>query len=108
MMADVRRPGVEVLDRRLFQDRFGHVRPDVGRRLGQQVDQAGGPPVGPGTGPGPLLDRDQALQHLFLAVGGEMAGGQPPHVLDVDLGPGRQRAAPIEDHRLHGPQILAR
>ncbi len=100
-VADVGGPGVEVAQRRFLQHRLGHVEAQLGRRLGHQVAQRGRTALPGRAGPEAGLHRAQALGHLRVPVGGQVGGGQGPHVGHLQGHELGQGAAPVEDHRLH-------
>ncbi|TMK86101.1 MAG: hypothetical protein E6G57_12835 [Actinobacteria bacterium] len=111
VVADVRRPRVEVVGRRLLEQRFGGVETEATRGGRQQLGERAAPLMGGRGGPELLLYRHQDLGHLVLAVGRQMAGDHAPGVDQLGLHEDREGAAPVEDHGVdshaaippHGP-----
>ena len=98
IVADVRRPRVEMTGGRLLEQGFGRVEAEAVGRSRQQLGQRAAALMGRGGCPELLFHSNEHLGHLVLAVGRQVTGDQPPGVNELRFHEDRKRAAPVEDH----------
>ena len=102
-VADVRRPSVEMMGRRLLDHRVGDVEPELD---GCGLEDLGQAPALEGRGrplPEPLVDGGERGDEVVLTSRIETVRGETPQVQQVGPTevPRRQGPTPVEDHCLH-------